>query len=63
MPPPARIALIGFGEAAAAFRTGWAGRAPEVAAFDIKSEDPQQAEAMTARFASRGGSRQSGPAR
>lgn len=40
-----KVAFIGFGEAATAFRTGWrdAGLAPAVAAFDIKTASPDPA--------------------
>jgi 3-hydroxyisobutyrate dehydrogenase-like beta-hydroxyacid dehydrogenase len=38
------IALIGFGEAAEAFRTGWGSdRASKVRAFDVKALDPAEA--------------------
>jgi 3-hydroxyisobutyrate dehydrogenase-like beta-hydroxyacid dehydrogenase len=44
------IALIGFGEAAGAFLTGWGiGGSGRVRAFDIKSLDPAEAPAMAAR--------------
>lgn len=46
----ARIALIGFGEAAEAFFEGWGlSGSGRVRAFDIKSLDPREAESMAAR--------------
>ncbi|AMY67344.1 NAD(P)-dependent oxidoreductase [Frigidibacter mobilis] len=56
----ARIALIGFGEAAMAFVSGWASvrtdplHAPDLRAYDIKTEDPAQAGPMQARYAQLG---------
>jgi 3-hydroxyisobutyrate dehydrogenase-like beta-hydroxyacid dehydrogenase len=45
-----RIAMIGFGEAATAFVTGWALPDPgRITAYDIRSSDPAQAGAMQAR--------------
>ncbi|MCI2399218.1 NAD(P)-dependent oxidoreductase [Aliiroseovarius subalbicans] len=50
------IGLIGFGEAAAAFVSGWRHDAPTLAlsAFDIKTTDPTQAAAKQAEYASAG---------
>jgi len=45
----ARIAFIGFGEAAQAFTSGWRTRGPvSVAAYDILFDDPRHAEAKLA---------------
>jgi 3-hydroxyisobutyrate dehydrogenase-like beta-hydroxyacid dehydrogenase len=45
----AGITLIGFGEAAEAFRMGWNHAASTVRAFDVKSLDPAQATLMAER--------------
>jgi 3-hydroxyisobutyrate dehydrogenase-like beta-hydroxyacid dehydrogenase len=51
----ARVALIGFGEAAAAFIDGWGiGGSGRVRAFDVKSLDPDEARGMAARYAAAG---------
>lgn len=48
----ARIALIGFGEAAMAFVSGWEpARHGLLQAYDIKTDDPAQRSAMQARYA------------
>jgi 3-hydroxyisobutyrate dehydrogenase-like beta-hydroxyacid dehydrogenase len=44
-----RIAFVGFGEAAEAFRTGLGERAGAAAAFDVKLQDPQEAPALAER--------------
>ena len=45
-----RIALVGFGEAAGAFLSGWGSAAPgECATYDVKLLDPAQAGGMIAR--------------
>ena len=50
-----RIAFVGFGEAAMAFRTGWGAGAPSgVRAFDIKSLAEATAPAMKDRYAAHG---------
>lgn len=43
------VALIGFGEAAEAFRIGWDRRATRARAFDMKSLDPEQGVGITER--------------
>lgn len=51
----ARIAMIGFGEAATAFVSGWALSDPSrIMAYDIKSASPDQRAAMAARQAAHG---------
>lgn len=48
--PAHSVAFIGFGEAATAFVTGWAaGRPAQIAAFDIKTDDPASRPAQVAR--------------
>lgn len=48
----AQIALIGFGEAATAFVTGWAPARPDLLrAYDIATDDPARRDGMRARFA------------
>jgi 3-hydroxyisobutyrate dehydrogenase-like beta-hydroxyacid dehydrogenase len=50
-----RIAFVGFGEAAMAFRTGWGANAPEgLRAFDIKTLATTSAPAMKDRYAAHG---------
>lgn len=44
-----KITLIGFGEAAEAFRTGWGKNVPPVCAFDVKMLDPDEAAGMLER--------------
>lgn len=47
-----RIGLIGFGEAGQAFAQGWAGHGgAKVSAFDVKMEDPLQADTLAAQAA------------
>ncbi len=58
-PVPARIAFIGFGEAARAFLAGWRGEpgfAAEITAFDVKTDaaDPAVRAAKLADYASDG---------
>jgi 3-hydroxyisobutyrate dehydrogenase-like beta-hydroxyacid dehydrogenase len=49
------VALIGFGEAAAALLAGWGlGGRGRVRAFDVKSRDPAEAGGMAERYASAG---------
>jgi 3-hydroxyisobutyrate dehydrogenase-like beta-hydroxyacid dehydrogenase len=57
-----RIALIGFGEAAEAFRIGWDRGASTVRAFDVKSLDPAQAAVLAERCRGAGVECCSGPA-
>lgn len=58
-----RVALIGFGEAAGAFRAGWcADDLGPVRAFDIKSLDPAQADLMSRRCREGGVTCCAGPA-
>jgi 3-hydroxyisobutyrate dehydrogenase-like beta-hydroxyacid dehydrogenase len=53
--PGARIALIGFGEAAQAFLAGWGlGGGGRVRAFDVKSRDPATSAAFAARYRAAG---------
>lgn len=48
----ARIAMIGFGEAAMAFVSGWPVARPDrLRVYDIKTEDPAQIAALQARYA------------
>ncbi|QDY99668.1 NAD(P)-dependent oxidoreductase [Nitratireductor mangrovi] len=48
---PARLAFIGFGEAASAFLAGWGEDRPaHVAAFDIKTDDPALRSGMHDRY-------------
>ena len=50
-----QIAMIGFGEAASAFVSGWALDDPaRITAFDVKSTMPAQMAAMAARQAALG---------
>jgi len=52
---PNRLAFIGFGEAATAFLAGWGGDRPaSVAAFDIKTENPQLRGEMLDRYREHG---------
>src|SRR5688572_20663326 len=44
-----RIAIIGFGEVAAAFSAALAARGAEIAAYDVLLEQPQGIEALKAR--------------
>ena len=51
----ARIAFVGFGEAAQAFVSGWALEDPaRIAAFDIKTDDAAQRAAIERRYADHG---------
>ncbi|WP_220335015.1 hypothetical protein [Paracoccus thiocyanatus] len=43
-----RIAMIGFGEAARAFTSGWGARAREIAAHDLRAADPAMLQAAEA---------------
>lgn len=50
-----RIAMIGFGEAATAFVSGWAlGDPTRITAYDVKSDQPDQAVTIAARQAAHG---------
>lgn len=63
MDSTARIAMIGFGEAATAFVSGWALARPDgVRAYDIKLADPGAQDLMKARFAQHGVTGCDGPA-
>jgi 3-hydroxyisobutyrate dehydrogenase-like beta-hydroxyacid dehydrogenase len=49
------IAMVGFGEAAQAFRSGWTlGDGGRVRAFDVKSLDPAEAAGMAERYRAHG---------
>lgn len=56
-----RIALIGFGEAAEAFLSGWARDGAAARAFDLKLLQPEQAPAMARRCRTAGAEAMSGP--
>lgn len=45
-----KIAFIGFGEAAAAFVSGWTGCRARVGAYDIQTDDASARDAMAARY-------------
>ncbi|WP_172293853.1 NAD(P)-dependent oxidoreductase [Pseudoruegeria sp. HB172150] len=49
-----QIAIIGFGEAGSALVTGWGEAHGTIRAYDIKTEDAAQADAMRARYAALG---------
>ena len=48
-----QVTMIGFGEAAGAFVSGWP-RPGRITAFDVKTDDPAQRAAMAARYADHG---------
>lgn len=56
-----RIALIGFGEAAEAFLSGWTRDGTAARAFDLKLLQPEQAPAMARRCRTAGAEAMSGP--
>lgn len=45
-----KIAIIGFGEAGGALVSGWDGAHPGIRAYDIKTDDPDTADPMWARY-------------